>query len=306
MNDLERDCAVISLFYENAEAQIVNDYFVESAVGDKLKSAGRRISKAIQDIIASLKKFFQDMRDRSQAKKAEKAIKEMAKDPKRKVKKIIKNKEFRKSAKQVLDLEVKTCNEMKKQHDQFVSGKITYEQFVSRVTDLYTTFEAASGKFNLSCEVVSIQNPVGYMELAKSAMALNAEYTKIVTDCENTCLQYEEKLAAEASRIDDAINKMETGSGEKDTPEKLKKIGAAKAFLASKISAVGHRSVSYLRAHPVLSGTVLTMLGINVIGTAVAKKKIDKIMNDDSSTDDLFDEDGDDFDAKEILAEFLV
>lgn len=270
MDTISRDCAVISLFYENAETQIVNDYFVEASITDSVKGAGKRVGDAIRRIIEALKKFFDDFKSRLSSAKASMAINQMKKEPKRVVNKTVKDKELRKRIKKVIDLQAKTVNEMRKCHDQFVADKIDYDTYTKRVDSLMKAFDEAATKLTTSDSFkLVVEGSSTFGEIATAMEGLEKASDDAIEACKKTAIEYEEKLASEADKIDRAVSGMKDKVSSKAAAA-LKKIGTAKTFLASKISAVAHKTMSIVQKYPVASAVAAFVGAAGAVGAASA------------------------------------
>ena len=118
---LVTECNVIRLYYENAEANILNDLFFETAdAGEsesKAKEIADKIVTKIKEIIESIKQFFEQLKRKHESAKIAAMLKGECARSNKLIKANIKDKEISKAMAQAYKLQQRAFVEVRKQYD---------------------------------------------------------------------------------------------------------------------------------------------------------------------------------------------
>ena len=265
MNSISKDCGVISLFYENAESKIVNDYFIESSIGDGLKSIGKGIAKTIRGLIAALESFFKSLKERLRGKQVEESLRKLKKAGKAQIKVKINDKEVRKFYKKGFDIYERYLKALRKLHDQFSAGKIDYAQFVVKLDELSLAIEKETNALEEGLSESLRNAPEKFLsadEVAATFGGMLKYEEELMQKIEKTSTDYQKQLANEAEKVDAVMDR----SDDSEKNGLLRKLGHVKTQVASKISSAAHKITGTIQKHPIASTLVAVATAAVVVG----------------------------------------
>lgn len=198
------ECNIIRLYYENAEASIINDLFFETADEEtsKIGEIKDKIVAKIKEIIEKIKQFFADIRRKHESAK----IKMMLNSECRKSKKMIKaglhDKEVVAAIGNMYKIYGNTFAEYRKIYDQFMSHRIDYETFQTKMDAVTKHYEVQIDEVAKKVpKVIDTTTPQGYTELMQLTAAVSGveqAYNKVLDKMSQDVIKSEEAIAATA------------------------------------------------------------------------------------------------------------
>lgn len=209
-NTFVTECNVIRLYYENAEANILNDLFFETAdvseSGNKAKEIADKICAKINEIIESIKEFFQQLKRKHESAKIAAMLKSECARSNRLIKVTVKDKEISKTIAQIYKINQKSFIEVRKQYDLFMGHKIDYETYCKNVNSVQDKhFDACEKILNAADNTKIINTSIPgrvykLSELTKRVSEVESAYTKVLNKMEDDVVKEEEKLSVQAKR----------------------------------------------------------------------------------------------------------
>lgn len=205
------ECNVIRLYYENAEANIVNDLFFEtaeeSADPSKIEQIAHKVVAKINEIIEKIKEFFRDLKRKHESAKIERMLKSECARSQKLIKANVKDKEISKAVATVYKLQQRSFAEVRKVYDAFMSHKIDYDTYCEKMGKINEQFSDAIEKVQKDMDNVKIINTNTALgqyklsELTKRVYEVQRAYTKVIDQMEDDIIKEEEKLSVAAKRV---------------------------------------------------------------------------------------------------------
>lgn len=206
MVDMARDCRVISLYYENAEATVVNEFFMETAGEEQGDKISQKIKRVFDAIIKKFKEFIEAIKTRLQNAKMNAKMRGQLLKCRIKLRGVIKDKETRKVFVAVEKVRIKGISEYKKLYDKFMRHQITFEDFCRGgekiEADMMAQFQRIDA-MRSSTTLIDVSTPKGAFmvsEAAKITYDLEATQTKIIEKIDADVIKEERRIQAEAAK----------------------------------------------------------------------------------------------------------
>ena len=204
------ECNVIRLYYENAEANILNDLFFETAdAGEsesKAKEIANKIADKITEIIKSIKEFFEQLKRKHESAKIAQMLRSECARSNKLIKANVKDKEISKGIAKIYKLEQATFVEIRKQYDKFMGHKIDYDTYCRNVDAINDKYVDAVEKITREFDNTKIINPADnagaykLSEITKRVNEVANAYTKVMDKMRDDVIKEEEKLTSQAKR----------------------------------------------------------------------------------------------------------
>ena len=125
-----RNCKVTQLYYENAENDIINRFYMETAGENDGKRLSERVREIFGKIIQKFKEFIETIKRKASDFALKTKYKAMLLKCKIQLRGVIKDKEIRKCVIDIRKILLDATMEAKKLHDKFLRHNITYDDFV--------------------------------------------------------------------------------------------------------------------------------------------------------------------------------
>lgn len=207
-------CNVIRLYYENAEANIMNDLFFETAddgsdssFGDKMAELGKKVCAKIDEIIENIKKFFEDLRRKHESAKIKLMLRGECARSMIAIKVTVNDKEIMNAVSQIYKIEQKAFAEIRKVYDQFMGHKIDYDTYCRRTDkisgDAFDAFEKV-GRNMADTKIINPNSAKGaykLSELTKRVNRVDDVYNKVLDKMRDEVIREEEKIKAAAPKV---------------------------------------------------------------------------------------------------------
>lgn len=247
------ECNVIRLFHENAEANILNELFFETADAEesesKVKEIADKVVRKIREIIESIKEFFEQIKRKHESAKIASMLKAECARSNKLIKANVKDKEISKFIAQVYKLQQKAFVELRKQYDSFMSHKIDYDKYCRNADSINEKYTDAINNLKRDLDDSKIINANSYTgvyklsELTKRVSEVGKVYAKVLDKMKDDVIKEEEKLAVQAKR--DTSDNL-TSSATSKFSSLLSRVNKKAAMaIISAVSIVGAASFCY-------------------------------------------------------------
>lgn len=208
------DCDVIRLYYENKEANIINDLYFETAddetFGDKVDELGKKVKAKIEKIIESIKEFFEQIKRKHESAKVQAMLRGECARSKKLIKATINDKPIIKKVSNIYKCEQKAFVDLRKTYDQFMSHKIDFDEYTRRTDKIYEDYADALDKSTRDIDdsrLINVSTPKGNYELSeltKHVAEVDKAYNKVLDKMREDVIKEEQKIATAAART--AVN----------------------------------------------------------------------------------------------------
>lgn len=211
LNAFDKELKVVQLYYENAEANIVNSLFLETAdAGDDEESRIQKIKDKIVDtideIIEKIKEFFAQIQRKIESAKINAMLQSEAARSVRKIKAEVKDKEITKAISAIYKIENKSIADARKVYEQFMAHKIDYDVYCKKLNEITDNAIGAIKRVSNDMDetkVINLTSAKGQCavhEITKRVKELFNVQTKIITKMNEEAIKEEQQLKAEARR----------------------------------------------------------------------------------------------------------
>lgn len=204
------ECDIIRLYFENAEANVVNDLYFETAddasFGDKVAEIGKKVVNKINEIIQSIKDFFEQIRRKHESAKVAAMLKSECARSNALIKANVRDNEIMKAVSQVFKLQQRAFVEIRKVYDQFMSHKIDYATYCQKVEKIQNDFNDALEKIPRDVDdsrLINTSSAAGQYklsELTKHVAEVEKAYTKVLDKMRDDVIKEEENIKAAARK----------------------------------------------------------------------------------------------------------
>ena len=204
------ECDVIRLYYENKEANIINDLYFETGddetFGDKIAEIGKKVKAKIQEIIESIKEFFEQIRRKHESAKIQAMLRGECARSKKLIKAACNDKVVMKRVSITYKLEQKAFVELRKVYDQFMSHKIDFNEYTVKTDKIFNDYCDALNKNTRDLDdtrLINVDSNKGAYELAeltKHVAEVDRAYNKVLDQMRDDVIKEEEKIEAAAAR----------------------------------------------------------------------------------------------------------
>lgn len=204
------ECDIIRLYFENAEANVVNDLYFETAddasFGDKVAEIGKKVVNKINEIIQSIKDFFEQIRRKHESAKIAAMLKSECARSNALIKANVRDKEIMKQVSQVFKLEQRGFVELRKAYDQFMAHKIDYATYCQKSEKIQNDFDDALEKVYRNADnskLINVNTAFGQYklsELTKHVSEVDSAYNKVLDKMRDDVIKEEENIKAAARK----------------------------------------------------------------------------------------------------------
>ena len=293
MAPIEKQLAIIDLYYENAILRDFNDFFLEASdeslsFGDKAKDFAKKVREFIQKVIDRIKEFFNQVIMRVTLKKELAQLKIQAAKLKHQVKFLIRDKMVTKYVGQALKAHNAGVKQVQKAYTEFMRHKIDYSEFMDKIDEADSMIDkklnAIDDAYEHECRNTK-KDPDDFHVSLKAAPKAVEEALKYMEKLEN-CLETVKNGAEEEQKKLDAIAASQVSTSEE---------ASATSKVSSLLSAL-RRKVANLVTRIFGPTGVVSKLKAAING-AVDKAKAKKGSKDVTESAEEDDSSDDDFDA---------
>ena len=142
LNAFDKEVRVIQLYYENAEANIVNSLFLETAdtgaedEESRVQKIKDKITETINDIIEKIKEFFAQIRRKIETAKIGHILNSEAARSTRKIAATVHDKETLKAISAIYNIQNKAIVDSRKVYEQFMAHKIDFDMYRDKLDQI--------------------------------------------------------------------------------------------------------------------------------------------------------------------------
>ena len=204
------ECDIIRLYFENAEANVVNDLYFETAddasFGDKVAEIGKKVVNKINEIIQSIKDFFEQIRRKHESAKIAAMLKSECARSSVIIKATVRDKEVMKLVSQVFKLEQRGFVELRKVYDQFMAHKIDYATYCQKTEKVQDDFKYVLEKINsdgvgmIDTTAATKPSQKKLSEITKNVVEVDQAYNKVLNKMRDDVIKEEENIKAAARK----------------------------------------------------------------------------------------------------------
>lgn len=301
MDALLRDTALLAAYCEDASddsnilAYLGEPY--EESFSDTMNAVMGRVSAAIQKIIEKIKEMYKDVRERLEIAKIKAILNAKGAKSSIMIKFHFRDKEITKYVNQLIKLSNVVTVEGKKIEQQFLRGRITFEEAGSQINEVTEKFFSEVEDVENSWDGKIAQEKIGDANTSYTAQRIT-EYLKKLTNyqeqvltaaCKNI-LAEEDRLLKEAKELEKlaAKKKKEEEEAAKAAAEEAAKVSKGeKASFKSKLAA------AYAKVNKKMVAAIVSIIAITAtvchFGSQYKSAPADTTESVDD-IDDLFDD----------------
>ena len=211
LNAFDKEVKVIQLYYENAEANIVNSLFLETAdtgadEESRVQKIKDKITETINDIIEKIKEFFAQIRRKIETTKIRHILSSEAARSTKKIAATVNDKETVKAIAAIYNIQNKAIIDSRKVYEQFMAHKIDFDtcrdKFEQIEEKAYDAIERVENDMD-DLKLINTSSAKGnYMlsEITKRVNEVAKVQSKIIDKMEKEVIDEENRLRTEAAR----------------------------------------------------------------------------------------------------------
>lgn len=280
----EKEISLLSSFYEDADSTTVDQFFIESAIGDGIKGLIEKAVKVIQDLIQNFTEFCKNVRSKIHDQKVKADLNKLKRAAKKKIQFKIRDNDVRAYYKDLATLSTKYTLKAKKIHDAFTRGKMSYEDcerlLEENDKELDKLLNVSYAKHKIG-EEIGKKDINTTLEVGKAVSIiedLSKEQEKIISVIQSTVIEEHNSLLKAVKSLQNKIFK-EDGEDEEifyeeDDPnakQRLQQEVNIKTKIANKLSVAGRKISSTVAKHKTEIAAVTALIVGYKVGNFAGK-----------------------------------
>ena len=211
----QKENEVLYMYYEHAEKNIVNSFFMETAGSDtkepgKIQQIIAVAKRKIEEIIEKIKSFFQEIKTKHDRKKIDNLLKSEVANSQLMITSTINSKEIIDALDKVYAVQKQALDKMRKIHDDYKKGRIDLSSFISKKNEILEELSNAISEYNKTekkvMKSVSKTEAVSIKRVTSEANKVVDHYYKLLDACRDEILREENSIHASLGNDSDHTN----------------------------------------------------------------------------------------------------
>lgn len=227
----QKENEVLDMYYEHAEQNIVDSFFMETA-GSDTKEPGKMqhiiavAKRKIEEIIEKIKSFFQDIKTKHDRKKIDNLLRSEVANSQMMITSTINSKEIIDALDKVYAVQKQALDKMRKIHDDYKKGRIDLSSFISKKNEILEELSNAISEYNKTekkvLKSISKTEAVSIKRVTSEANKVVDHYYKLLDACRDDILREENNIHASLGNDSEHTNgSMQASSGISDIGRKV-------------------------------------------------------------------------------------